>query len=171
MSDDSVYNVLFLCTGNSCRSIMAEAYMNFAGMGRFRAVSAGSDPAGKVNPMALETLRVAKIPAPDARSKDWAEFAADRSGPLKLDFTFTLCDQAAGEVCPVWPGQPITAHWPFPDPAKFDGTDVEQRAFFLDVLRQIRTRIDIFMNLPIAGLDKLPLQEKLDELGRQNETA
>lgn len=157
--------VLFLCTGNSARSIMAEALLNFYGMGRFRAHSAGSHPAGAVNPLTLDTLRIAKINTEGLRSKSWDEFS--KPGAPKLDFVFTVCDNAAGEVCPVWPGQPITAHWGFPDPAAFEGSDTERRAFFQDIFRQIRTRIELFISLPIASLDRLSLQRKLDEMGRK----
>jgi protein-tyrosine-phosphatase len=157
--------VLFLCTGNSARSIMAEALLNFYGMGRFRAHSAGSHPAGAVNPLTLDTLRIAKINTEGLRSKSWDEFS--KPGAPKLDFVFTVCDNAAGEVCPVWPGQPITAHWGFPDPAAFEGSDTERRAFFQDIFRQIRTRIELFISLPIASLDRLSLQRKLDEMGRE----
>lgn len=157
--------VLFLCTGNSARSLMAEALLNFYGMGRFRAHSAGSHPAGAVNPLTLDTLRIAKINTEGLRSKSWDEFS--KPGAPKLDFVFTVCDNAAGEVCPVWPGQPITAHWGFPDPAAFEGSDTERRAFFQDIFRQIRTRIELFISLPIASLDRLSLQRKLDEMGRE----
>ncbi len=157
--------VLFLCTGNSARSIMAEALLNFYGMGRFRAHSAGSHPAGAVNPLTLDTLRIAKINTEGLRSKSWDEFS--KPGAPKLDFVFTVCDNAAGEVCPVWPGQPITAHWGFPDPAAFEGSDTERRAFFQEIFRQIRTRIELFISLPIASLDRLSLQRKLDEMGRE----
>jgi arsenate reductase len=157
--------VLFLCTGNSARSIMAEALLNFYGMGRFRAHSAGSHPAGAVNPLTLDTLRIAKINTEGLRSKSWDEFS--KPGAPKLDFVFTVCDNAAGEVCPVWPGQPMTAHWGFPDPAAFEGSDTERRAFFQDIFRQIRTRIELFISLPIASLDRLSLQRKLDEMGRE----
>ncbi|MFP5469293.1 MAG: arsenate reductase ArsC [Alphaproteobacteria bacterium] len=157
--------VLFLCTGNSARSIMAEALLNFYGMGRFRAHSAGSHPAGAVNPLTLDTLRIAKINTEGLRSKSWDEFS--KPGAPKLDFVFTVCDNAAGEVCPVWPGQPMTAHWGFPDPAAFEGSDTERRAFFQEIFRQIRTRIELFISLPIASLDRLSLQRKLDEMGRE----
>jgi len=158
-------HVLFLCTGNSARSIMAEAALNFYSMGRFRAYSAGSHPAGAVNPLTLDTLRIAKINTEGLRSKSWDEFS--KPGAPKLDFVFTVCDNAAGEVCPVWPGQPITAHWGFPDPAAFEGSDTERRAFFQEIFRQIRTRIELFISLPIASLDRLSLQRKLDEMGRE----
>jgi arsenate reductase len=157
------YNVLLLCTGNSARSILAEAYMNSLPGGRFKAYSAGSHPGGTVNPFALDVLRNARLPTEGLRSKSWDEFAAP--GAPKMHFVFTVCDNAAGEVCPIWPGQPMTAHWPFPDPAAFEGSDAEKRALFLDVFRQIRVRVDIFTNLPIASLDKLALQKRIDEIG------
>ncbi|MEQ8266915.1 MAG: arsenate reductase ArsC [Parvibaculum sp.] len=158
------YNVLFLCTGNSARSIMAEAYLNSLPGRPFHAYSAGSHPAGAVNPYALDVLRNAKLSTEGFRSKSWDEFAVP--GAPKMDFVFTVCDNAAGEVCPIWPGQPMTAHWPFPDPAAFKGSEAETHAVFLDVFRQIRTRIDIFTNLPLRSLDKLALQKKLSDLGR-----
>ena len=158
-------HVLFLCTGNSARSIMAEAALNFYSMGRFRAYSAGSHPAGAVNPLTLDTLRIAKINTEGLRSKSWDEFSVP--GAPKLDFVFTVCDNAAGEVCPVWPGQPMTAHWGFPDPAAFEGGETEKRAFFQEIFRQIRTRIELFISLPMASLDRLSLQRKLDEMGRE----
>ncbi len=161
---NETYNVLFLCTGNSARSIMAEAYMNALPAKRFKAYSAGSHPGGKVNPFALDVLRNARLSTEGLRSKSWDEFAVP--GAPKMNFVFTVCDNAAGEVCPIWPGQPMTAHWPFADPAAFEGTDTEKHAFFLDIFRQIRTRIDIFTNLPISSLDKLALQKRIDELGR-----
>ena len=157
------FNVLFLCTGNSCRSILAEAYLNSLPGVPFKAYSAGSHPTGAVNPYALETLRVAKVGTDGLRSKSWDEFAVPDAP--KMDFVFTVCDSAAGEMCPVWPGQPMTAHWPFPDPAHFEGTEAETRAYFLDVFRQIRSRLDILVNLPLKSLDKLALKKKLDELG------
>ncbi|MDO9165448.1 MAG: arsenate reductase ArsC [Rhodoferax sp.] len=158
-------HVLFLCTGNSARSIMAEAALNFYSMGRFRAYSAGSHPAGAVNPLTLDTLRIAKINTEGLRSKSWDEFSVP--GAPKLDFVFTVCDNAAGEVCPVWPGQPMTAHWGFPDPAAFEGSDTEKRAFFQEIFRQIRTRIELFISLPMDSLDRLSLQRKLDEMGHE----
>ena len=158
-------HVLFLCTGNSARSIMAEAALNFYSMGRFRAYSAGSHPAGAVNPLTLDTLKIAKINTEGLRSKSWDEFSVP--GAPKLDFVFTVCDNAAGEVCPVWPGQPMTAHWGFPDPAAFEGSDTEKRAFFQEIFRQIRTRIELFISLPMDSLDRLSLQRKLDEMGHE----
>jgi arsenate reductase len=148
-----VLNILFLCTGNSARSILCEAYLNALAGERFRAYSAGSHPKGAVHPLTHETLRFAKLPTEGLRSKSWDEFA--QPGAAKLDFVITVCDSAAGEVCPIWPGQPITAHWSFPDPAAFEGREVEARAFFLDVFRQIRTRLDIFRSLPKQELDAI----------------
>ncbi len=162
--DNETWNVLFLCTGNSARSIMAEAYMNSLPEKRFKAYSAGSHPGGTVNPHAIEVLRTARIPVEGLRSKSWDGFAVP--GAPKMHFVFTVCDNAAGEVCPIWPGQPMTAHWPFADPAAFEGSDAEKRALFLDVFRQIRARIDIFTNLPLRSLDKLALQKRIDEIGR-----
>lgn len=158
------YNVLFLCTGNSSRSIMAEAILNEVGKGRFRAFSAGSHPTGKVNPNALEQLRNARLPTEGLRSKSWDEFAA--AGAPPLDFVFTVCDQAAGEVCPVWPGQPVSAHWGVPDPAAVEGSpDAIRRAFFVayDVLFR---RIGLFTALRLEGLERLALQRKLDDIGK-----
>lgn len=157
------YNVLFLCTGNSSRSIMAEAILNAIGKGRYRAFSAGSHPTGQVNPHALEQLQHARLPTEGLRSKSWDEFAM--AGAPPLDFVFTVCDQAAGEVCPVWPGQPMTAHWGVPDPAAVEGDpDKVQRAFFVayDVLFR---RIALFTSLRLEGLERLGLQRKLDEIG------
>ena len=163
------YDVLFLCTGNSARSIMAECILERLGQGRFRAFSAGSHPTGRVNPYTIELLRRFNYATDDLRSKDWAEFA--RPGAPELDFVFTVCDKAAGEACPVWPGQPMTAHWGFPDPAAFDGTEAEKRAGFADVYGQIHNRISIFVSLPIASLDRLSLQQRLDDLGQRRATA
>lgn len=159
------YNVLFLCTGNSARSIMAEALLNRLGAGKFRAYSAGSHPKGEIHPYTLDLLKKENLPTGDLRSKSWDEFAAPGAPPL--DFVFTVCDNAAGEVCPVWPGQPIVAHWGFQDPAAFEGTEPEKRVVFADVMRQIRQRLSIFVNLPLSSLDKLSLKRKLDEMGRE----
>jgi arsenate reductase len=157
------YNVLFLCTGNSARSILAEAYLNSAGQGRFRAYSAGSHPGGKVNPFALELLAKHRIPADGARSKSWEEFAA--SGAPALDFVFTVCDNAAGEVCPIWPGQPMTAHWGVADPAAVTGSDEEKRRAFQRAFAELSARINLLLALPIEKLDRLVLKKKLDEIG------
>jgi protein-tyrosine-phosphatase len=157
------FNVLFLCTGNSCRSIMAECILNRSGKGRFRAFSAGSHPAGKVNEYALELLRNTNYDVSGLRSKSWDEFAAP--GAPKLDFVFTVCDDAANEVCPVWPGQPMTAHWGLPDPAKAKGSEAEIRFVFADTMRMLTQRIVIFTSLPIESLSKLSLQKHLDDIG------
>ncbi|OGA55560.1 MAG: protein-tyrosine-phosphatase [Betaproteobacteria bacterium RIFCSPLOWO2_12_FULL_65_14] len=157
-------NVLFLCTGNSARSILAEAYFNSAGRGRFQAYSAGSHPAGKVNPFALELLEKNRIATQGLRSKNWDELA--QPGAPKLDFVFTVCDNAAGEVCPIWPGQPVTAHWGIQDPAAVQGPDDEKRKAFLKAFTELTTRINLFMSLPIDKLDRLVLKKKLDEIGR-----
>ena len=159
-----VHNVLFLCTGNSARSILAEAYLNAHAAGKFRAFSAGSHPKGALHRLTVETLRHSGLPAEDLRSKSWDEFA--RAGAPKMDFVITVCDSAAGEVCPVWPGQPIVAHWSFSDPAAFEGSEDEARAFFREVFRQIRARLDIFCNLPLARLDRLAVKHQLDGIGR-----
>ncbi len=157
-------NVLFLCTGNSARSIMAEAILNRAGQGRFHAYSAGSQPKGIVHPYSLDLLRKLHYDVSGLRSKSWLEFA--QSDSLKLDFVFTVCDNAAGETCPVWPGQPMTAHWGVPDPAAATGTEAEIRYAFADTLRMLTNRIEIFVSLPLVKLDRLSLQRKLDEIGK-----
>jgi arsenate reductase (thioredoxin) len=158
------YNVLFLCTGNSARSIMAEAILNRDGRGHFRAFSAGSQPKGRVHPYALDLLRKLKYDVSGLRSKSWKEF----SGPdaPKLDFVFTVCDNAAQETCPVWPGQPMTAHWGVPDPAAATGTEAEVRLAFADALRMLTNRINIFVSLPLRSLDELTLQRQLDAIGK-----
>jgi arsenate reductase len=158
------YNVLFLCTGNSARSILAEAYLNAKGGSRFRAYSAGSHPTGKVNPFALELLEKNRIEAVGARSKNWDEFA--RSGAPALDFVFTVCDNAAGEVCPIWPGQPMTAHWGIQDPAAVRGTDEKRRKAFLRAFTELTTRINLLLSLPIEKLERAALKKKLDDIGR-----
>lgn len=160
-----MYNVLFLCTGNSARSVMAEAQLNHRGAGRFRAFSAGSHPTGRVNPLTLKTLEAAGLPIADLRSKSWDEFAAP--GAPKMDFVFTVCDNAAGEVCPVWPGQPMTAHWGFADPAAFEGPEAEALACFKDIFLQIGRRIDIFCNLRLEALDRLAIKGEIDRIGRE----
>ena len=157
-------NVLFLCTGNSARSILAEGYLNAAGRGRFTAYSAGSHPGGKVNPFALELLQKNRIDTAGLRSKSWDEFA--RAGAPGLDFVFTVCDNAAGEVCPIWPGQPISAHWGIQDPAAVQGTDEDKRKAFLRAFAELSTRINLFMSLPIDKLDRLVLKKKLEDIGR-----
>lgn len=163
MSADRIYNVLFLCTGNSARSIIGEAVLNHAGQGRFRGFSAGSTPKGAVHPMTLEVLETAGIATEGLRSKAWDEFAAPDAP--RMDFVFTVCDNAAGEACPVWPGQPMTAHWGIEDPAAVDGPDFRRRAAFEDALRFMRNRIDAFVNLPLASIDRLALQSKLHGIG------
>ena len=165
---DRTYNVLFLCTGNSARSIMAEAILNQVGAGRFRAYSAGSHPTSKVNPFALELLRASRFPVDGLRSKGWDEFAsASRGAPPSLDFVFTVCDNAAGEMCPVWPGQPVTAHWGVPDPAAVTGSDDEKRHAFSEACRLLVNRIRIFTSLPLAKLDHLTVKKRLDEIGKE----
>lgn len=162
---DKVYNTLFLCTGNSARSIMAEALLNSFSHDRFKAYSAGSHPGAHVNPLTLDILQAARLPIDDLRSKSWDEFA--HPDAPQLDFVITLCDSAAGEQCPLWPGQPITAHWGFEDPSAFEGTGQEKRAFFDKVFRQIATRIRIFNSLPLATLDRVAIKRELDALGDQ----
>ena len=154
---EKVYRTLFLCTGNSARSIMAESILNRQGLGRFEAHSAGSHPTGRVHPMALELLERYNYPTAQLRSKSWDEFA--RPGAPPLDFVFTVCDNAAGEVCPIWPGQPMTAHWGVDDPAAFVGPDDKRLRLFRDVYFQLERRIQIFTSLPIASLDRLSLQK------------
>ena len=163
---DKVYNVLFLCTHNSARSIMAEAILNNPAFskGRFKAYSAGSYPAGKPNPFALEHIQRVGLPIDGLRSKDWDEFAA-ASAP-KMDFVFTVCDNVANEVCPVWPGQPMTAHWGLPDPAAVEGSDEQKRCAFAEAFRHLSNRIDLFMSLPMDKLDRLSLQRKLRDIGK-----
>ncbi len=159
-----ILKVLFLCTGNSARSIIAESILNRLGQGRFQAFSAGSHPAGQLNPYTIDILKQLNYPTDGLRSKDWGTFAQPDSP--ELDFVFTVCDRAAGETCPVWPGQPMTAHWGFPDPADFDGTEAETRAFFADLYGQIERRLSIFVNLPLDALDRLALQRRLTEMGQ-----
>ncbi len=160
----NVYTALFLCTGNSARSIMAECALNRHGQGKFKAYSAGSQPKGDVHPVALRLLCQFNYPTDGLRSKSWDEFAT-RYSP-KLDFIFTVCDNAAGEICPVWPGQPMTAHWGVEDPAVFVGPENQQLAKFRDIYFQLERRVQILVNLPIASLDKLSLQDRLTETGR-----
>jgi protein-tyrosine-phosphatase len=158
------FNVLFLCTGNSARSILAEAYLNARGEGRFVAHSAGSHPAGKVNPFALELLKKHRLDTSDLRSKNWDEFA--RPGAPKLDFVFTVCDNAAGEACPLWPGQPMTAHWGVADPAAVQGSDEDKRKAFLKAFTELSTRINLMLALPMDKLDRQALTGKLREIGK-----
>lgn len=161
---EAPFNVLFLCTGNSARSIMAEAILNRLGAGKFRAYSAGSLPAGQVNPNTVRLLKSLNYRTEDFRSKSWDEFAAPDAP--KLDFIFTVCDSAAAEVCPVWPGQPMTAHWGIADPAKAEGSDAMIGYAFDEAYRLLNNRIAIFTALPVASLDRLSLQRRLDEIGR-----
>jgi arsenate reductase len=159
------YNVLFLCTGNSARSIMAEAIMNYKGRPNFTAYSAGSRPSGTVRPEALRQLEAAHLPIQGFRSKSWNEFA--RLGAPKLDFVFTVCDNAANEVCPVWPGQPMTAHWGVPDPAAVHGTEEQIEKAFRDAFFLLDRRISLFLSLPLSTLDGLSLKKEIDNIGRQ----
>ena len=162
---DHIYNVLFLCTGNSARSIMAEAILNHQGKGRFRAFSAGSHPAGRVNTFALDQLQRASLPTDGLRSKSWDEFSLPDA--VQIDFVFTVCDNAAGEVCPVWPGQPMTAHWGIEDPAAVEGSEAKHA--FSAAFTQLNRRISIFLSLPIAKLDAMSLKRELDSIGRLRE--
>jgi protein-tyrosine-phosphatase len=157
-------NVLFLCTHNSARSVLAEVLLNQIGRGRFKAYSAGSRPSGRVNPFALELLERNRLPTAALRSKSWEEFARPDAPPL--DFVFTVCDQAAGEVCPIWPGQPMSAHWGIEDPAAVQGSDEAKRKAFFRAYNQLQNRLAIFVSLPLDKLDRLALKEKLDEIGR-----
>jgi arsenate reductase (thioredoxin) len=158
------YNVLFLCTGNSARSILAESIMNKLGKGKFRGFSAGSHPKGHVHPTALALLKQLDYPTDGLRSKNWDEFANPTSP--HLDFVFTVCNNAAGEVCPYWPGQPMTAHWGIPDPAAVEGTDVEKSLAFREAFRSMETRIKLFLSLPLASIDRMRLKERLDAIGK-----
>ena len=161
---DKVYSVLFICTGNSARSIMAEGLMNHLGAGRFRAWSTGSDPNGTVNPFALQTLATWRIPTDGFRSKSWDEFA--QPGTPVLDFAFTVCDNAAGEVCPVWPGQPMTAHWGVPDSAAVEGTDAQKVKAFMDTAITLKRRIELMLSLPLNSLAGMSLQREIDQIGK-----
>ena len=169
MTEPTPYNALFLCTGNTARSIMAEAYLNAAGCGRFRAFSAGSHPKGTVNPFAREVLQKNRLDTTGLRSKNWSEFA--QHGAPKMDFVFTVCDNAAAEVCPVWPGQPMTAHWGVEDPAAVEGSDEEKRRAFFRTYTHLQSRINIFVNLPLDKLDRLALQKRLHEIGKSRPEA
>jgi len=160
---DRLFNVLFLCTGNSARSILAESILRKDGAGRFRAYSAGSHPKGVVNPFAIKVLERLDYPTEGLRSKAWDEYAAP--GSPAMDFVFTVCDSAAGEVCPVWPGQPMTAHWGIEDPAAVEGTDIEKDAAFVQAARYLKNRISAFANLPLKSIDHLSLNRKLTEIG------
>ena len=162
------YNVLYLCTGNSARSILAEVLINHWGRGKFHGLSAGSHPKGAVHPVALALLRQLSLPTEGLRSKSWDEFAAPAGPPL--DFVFTVCDNAAGEVCPYWPGQPMTAHWGVPDPAAVESSETEQWAAFRSAFHVLENRIKIFTSLPIAALDRVKLQARLDAIGKASPT-
>ena len=163
MQQEKIYNVLVLCTGNSARSILGEVLFNTLGKGKFRAYSAGSKPAGKVNPFSLELLQQSGLSIEGLRSKNWDEFAAP--GAPDIDFIFTVCDNAAGETCPIWPGHPAAAHWGIPDPAHVEGGDEAKRTAFKKAYEQLARRIQLFLSLPIDKLDKLTLKEKLAEIG------
>lgn len=161
------YNVLFLCTGNSARSILAESIMNKLGGGKFRGFSAGSHPNGKVNPLALDLLNRLDFPTEGLRSKSWDEFAGS-SGP-HFDFVITVCDNAAGEACPLWPGKPITAHWGIPDPAAVEGTEIEKKAAFAQAFKAMERRIKLFLSLPVASIDRMRMKDHLDAIGKSND--
>jgi protein-tyrosine-phosphatase len=163
MTDERVRNVLFLCTGNSARSILAESLLNHWGQGRFLAFSAGSFPKGEVHPMAVELLKSANLPTENLRSKSWDEFAAPDAP--QLDFIFTVCDNAAGEVCPVWPGKPMTAHWGIADPAAVEGTDVEKASAFRRACQELESRIRLLTSLPLGSLDRQTVHARLREIG------
>jgi protein-tyrosine-phosphatase len=164
MTTDRVYNVLFLCTGNSARSILAESLLNTLGRGKFRAFSAGSFPKGQVHPMALELLKRMNLPTENLRSKSWQEFVAPSAPPI--DLIFTVCDNAADEVCPIWPGKPTTAHWGTADPAAVEGSDTEKAFAFRKALKELETRIKLMTSLSIDSLDRMALQAKLREIGK-----
>lgn len=161
---DRTYNVLFLCTGNTARSILAESILRKEGRGRFRSFSAGSQPKGIVNPFAIKVLQAMDCPVDGLRSKSWEEFA--RPDAPVMDFVFTVCDNAAGEACPIWPGQPMTAHWGIEDPAAVEGTDLEKEAAFVEAFRYLRNRIAAFASLPLASIDRLSLGTRLRDIGR-----
>lgn len=164
MADDKTYNVLFICTGNSARSVIAEGLLNHLGRGRFKAFSAGSHPRGEVNPFALRELAALGVPAEDYRSKSWEEFAKPEAPHMA--FVFTVCDQAAGEVCPVWPGQPMTAHWGMPDPAAVEGSDEAKAKAFHDTAITLKRRLELMMALPLAGLDELAIRREIKDIGK-----
>lgn len=165
MTTAPTYNALFLCTGNSARSILAEGILNAVGQGRFRAWSAGSHPKGEVHPLALATLERLNLPTAGYRSKSWDEFVAP--GAPVFDFIFTVCDNAAGEACPLWPGKPVSAHWGVPDPAAVKGTEEQQRKAFTDAAITLRRRIELFLSLPLKSLDAMSLQRELRDIGHQ----
>jgi arsenate reductase len=160
------YNILILCTGNSARSIMGEALFNTLGAGRFKAYSAGSHPAGRVNLFAIEQVQALGYPVEGLRSKSWDEFA--QPGAPRMDFVVTVCDNAAGEACPLWPGHPVTAHWGFPDPAAVEGSDEVKRAAFALAMRQIRKRVQLFLSLPLETLDRKAIEDRMRDLGRES---
>lgn len=164
MADDKTYNVLFICTGNSARSVIAEGLLNHLGRGRFKAFSAGSHPRGEVNPFALRELSALGVTAEDYRSKSWEEFATPDAPHMA--FVFTVCDQAAGEVCPVWPGQPMTAHWGMPDPAAVEGSDEAKAKAFHDTAITLKRRLELMMALPLAGLDELAIRREIKDIGK-----
>jgi arsenate reductase len=164
---DRIYNVLFLCTGNSARSILAESLLNHWGRGKFSGFSAGSFPRGQVHPFAVDLLKRMNLPAENLRSKSWDEFAAPGAPPI--DFTITVCDNAAREVCPIWPGKPMTAHWGVADPAAVEGTDMDKAAAFRKAFKELETRIKLLTSLPINSLDRMTLQSKLREIGKTSE--
>ena len=165
---DKVFNVLFICTGNSARSILAESILNSLGQGRYKAFSAGSHPAGQVNPYAIGLLERNRLNTTNLRSKNWDEFT--QADAPQLDFIFTVCDKAAGEVCPFWPGQPMSAHWGVEDPAAVDGSEDEKRKAFTNVFRVLNRRISLFMSLPLEKLDALTLKREMDQIGLVRET-
>jgi arsenate reductase len=168
MNAGRTYNVLFLCTGNSARSILAESLLSHWGKGRFNAFSAGSFPKGQVHPLAIDLLKRTNLPSEGFRSKSWDEFAAPGAPPI--DFIFTVCDNAAGEVCPIWPGKPMTAHWGIADPAAAEGSEADKAFAFRKALKELETRIKLFVQLPIPSLDQLTLREKLRAIGQQPTT-
>ena len=163
---EKIYNVLFLCTGNSARSVMAEAILNRDSSGKFKAFSAGSHPKGHLDPTVQVLLKRTNYPTEALRSKSWDEFA--QPGAPELDFVFTVCDNAAGEICPIWPGQPMTAHWGVPDPVGFEGNEAEKSAFCGEIMRMLANRINVFAALPIRSLDRLSLQKHLNEIGKSS---
>ncbi|HEY6510815.1 MAG TPA: arsenate reductase ArsC [Burkholderiaceae bacterium] len=163
--DSRPFNVLFICTGNSARSILAEGLLNALGRGRFKAFSAGSHPKGAVHPMALQELQALRVPTDGFRSKNWDEFA--QPGAPKMDFVFTVCDQAAGEVCPVWPGQPMTAHWGMPDPAAVEGSDEVRQQAFRDTAITVKRRLELLMALPMQTLDAMAIQREVRQIGKR----
>ncbi len=168
LPSDRVFNVLFLCTHNSARSVLAESILNRSGTGKFRAFSAGSQPRGQINPYAIDLLKNLGYDVTGLRSKSWDEFAA--AGAPQMDFVFTVCDNAAQEVCPLWPGQPMTAHWGVPDPSIAKGTEAEKRVAFANTYRMLQRRIDVFTSLPIKSLARLAIQNKIEEIGRMADT-